>query len=129
MGGRCSRCRNQMDRLYVRQGGKRLCHHCIDLETESSHSGRGSYRSSRPKVAPRNQPAPLQGKWNRAEPCVHCGENAYPRYAFLGKEIAACGWGCAGAWMDREMERVLGPIEDAYLAEGVAYVRRSLGLA
>lgn len=134
--GRCNRCGNQAA-LYPRTTqasawstiSEWLCKHCIDLEATDPNrwTGRTTLSKGRriPVTKPRSQPAPLRMHDNKAEKCLHCGVYCYPRYAWKGDELPFCGWAHAGLWLDTQVEfEEFKRQED----EGIAYVKRSLGI-
>lgn len=112
----CDICRNESP-LYWRRS-YRLCEHCAAL-----HENYSRVRMKDPNfLNPMNQPNALNNRpYPKARPCVWCSVSSRSLFRWKGTEISACGWGCAGYWMDREMDR------DA-LREGVEYVKRSLGV-
>lgn len=127
-GGPCSNCGNNVTHLYTRgrtKPPKKLCAHCIDLERQ--RSGRMTEGRHNQGGEPRNQPTPttMHGKM---EPCRWCGQPAAPKYAWGLDTFTFCGWAHAGLWMDQQMGPDPLDQEDLELAEGEAYVRRSLGI-
>lgn len=124
-GGKCDRCTNVYSKRYIRSRGrtgsvKMLCRHCIDLEEKSS--GRESFGLQPQEGNPLNQPAPIS-MHGGLDACTWCGQPATPKYLWNNQKVTFCGWGHAGLWMDREMDKI-----DDDLIEGEAYVRRSLGV-
>lgn len=133
-GGKCARCKNLYDRLYYRKSAMvidRLCVHCIELEATDPkrRTGRGGARDGGDVARPYNQPRAIETHGASMDICPWCGNYARPKYGLLDYRFKACGWACAGQWMDWVMDEILGdPWLAQELAEGEEYVRRSLGL-
>lgn len=121
MKGICNSCGNE-EWLYV-QNRTWACMNCIDLG-----NAHGRMRARNP-IDPINQPGPLTTAAVTRKPCVWCATSTPVTYRWPGVDphgvrntvIYACGWGCAGFWMDAQTEaqRVI---------EDEAYVRQSLGM-
>lgn len=118
---RCENCRNAPERLYWRRN-RRVCLNCATLNPTF---GRIQDVDHVNFLDPVNQPNALGTSTQRARDCVYCGSPTYSRFKHYGprgtKIIFACGWGHAGYWMDRKDS-------EGDLADGEAYVRRSLGM-
>lgn len=132
-GGQCHRCGNSYDVTYYRRGAGleyRLCIHCIQLEeTGVKHSGQGGGRRGADVTDQLNQPTPSRMFSGDRKPCSWCARWAEPEYTMYGHRFRACGWACAGMYMDWVIDTRLGPLrEAAELAEGEAYVLQSLGI-
>lgn len=123
--GTCGKCSNENQMLVYRKR-RELCLHCVDLELE--HSGRLAV-GVRPYsgVEPLNQPNATV-MYGVPGYCRWCNQPAQPRYFWEGQLINFCGWGHAGMWMDREMGLDADSKLAAELAEGLEYVKRSLGI-
>lgn len=100
------------------------CVDCIYDEFQSSGRGRNDFSSE-----PLNQPKPME-MHGKLEPCVWCGSYAQPKYRWHKTgAISACGWAHAGLWMDRIMGAdKIREEKDQELAQGIDYVRKSLGV-
>lgn len=118
----CNACGN-VAVLYIRKK-RMLCEHCCDLQSGATRATSSTSPVLR-RGNPMNQPDAITTTALRSA-CVWCTASCSPRYRWRDKIIAACGWGCAGFWMDREMER---EAAEEGLDEGEAYVRRSLGMS
>lgn len=119
--GTCARCGVSTDRLYPRPRGPH-CVHCADLSAE----GRTSARSGRDPKNPRSQPTPLPCNYTKQLPCIWCTASCYPQYRWGTTIISACGWGCAGLWMDAQIDA---EHEARELEQDEQYVLRSLGVS
>ena len=115
---RCYGCANTAV-LYI-TGRLWACENCLMLGIVK---GRMSYNPHNPL----SQPDPLRSNYGgKPKPCINCGESSVMIYRWRnGREVYACGWGCAGIWMDKETERLVWE-EDELEAE--QYVRKSLGM-
>lgn len=116
----CDICKNEAP-LYWRRNW-RLCEHCAALNPNYARVQERSPDFLRPM----NQPNALNNRpFPKAKPCVHCGVPCRSEFRWYATTISACGWGCAGFYMDAQMLR---DEESRAVREGEEYVKRSLGV-
>lgn len=125
--GKCDKCSTPSTPLYYRQLG-RICENCCDLEDSGATSkvtGRIAASYAQGRLNPRSQPRPFT-MWGLRGTCIWCQASASPKFHWYGgQDFTACGWGCAGQWMDREINRV---VNETVTPEDEAYIKESFGL-